>query len=401
MLEDHTLRQWSIEVEDDNIHEVSRHLEQAKLKGISDLKNFKLHLDISDVEIDDLSLWQTWQKHVHSVHVVPPCSLAVAHTPSLEILSMYLIEYEESEVIEMDRENLDQLLHLCLPNLKKLQLEGLYFGMADLSTLSDVPNKLETLILCNITKLAFVVPLLSLCRNVTKLEINYQDGWGTEENLDLPALKHLTTDSSWDGFKFLHDNATHLKSVHLKESRCRIKPTEYDILLMMDNQELPKLKTLIFMDPGLEHVLVNLITASVNSLENLIFCGRETPKRVYPSKLRQVVFSFKHVKETYMRMDIIASKPMINLEQVTLFDVYNNFSVEVFKDFSKFNRSLPNLKQISLFVDERDEYTDMQQVREDGSKLKSVYPTANVKVGRRGCQDFVDKFALSQHCNGN
>ena len=397
MLEDPSFRQWTITVTSGNINKVAQHLQKAKIKGIPDLKKFKLFLDISCVDHEKLAeFWQTWQEHVYGVHVDPPCPLIMARIPMLETLSMYLEDYEEPEVVQTSKDNLKEILQLSVPNLKKLCLNGLYFGLGDLSSLANVGNNLETLKLCQIRKIGFVRPILNVCKNITKLEISDQGRALLEKNLELPALKHLTIDNCQDGVRFLRDNAANLESLFFKETTGNYKPSGFKLYEMCCWMKLPKLKTFICLALHMERIWLRVIEASANSLENLVFWGMPGYSPGL-NKLRKLAFSCQQLEEG--SMNLLYRKPFLNLEQVAFFDVVDsNFSIKAFKGYgADFNKSLPSLKKISLFVGDKDQHTDLQQVREDGRVLKSVYTTAKIDVGRGNFEKFVRKFALSHH----
>ena len=404
------LRQWTIDIYPTYVRDkVVKHLKEAKAKGILDLAGFRLKLKLHEA-MEKCPLVKCWNPYVYGLNIGLFFPLSTFKLPKLDALAVtcHNEDQHDNNYVSRDRKSMTDILQAWLPKLNRLQIKYLYFKLPDLPALTAPRPQLQTLVLLHNEYIGNVTPVLNLCQNITKLEVRHWNSThfvatGEAFNLELPALKHLTINNNYDGFRFLRDNATRLESLMIKESDINEALAD-PILLILNQMDMPVLKTFICLDHNLGAVVLHVVRASVNSLERLVYCGRSNNNTglFHPRKLKQFVFSLKHLEPKWRQRNMALISEYNNpcLEQVAFYDVTDDYPVTAFKHMGYWlKKVLGNLKEIGLFVDETDAYTDLGRMSENGARLKDVYQDAAVRVGKGSFLATAKQVAIT-YCNG-
>ena len=171
MLEDSSLRQWTINVDERNQDEVARHLEKAKDKGITALAKFQLHFEAKSYHIDKLHVVKTWQEHIYGLDAYLDPFLATLHLPNLEHVTLGCSALLLRD-ISKDPEVFQQVIRACGSNLTRLNLLHLRDSMlSPLASSSKSGDPLPPLTKLSTLDLSFFTAdcrpdmlILSICR---------------------------------------------------------------------------------------------------------------------------------------------------------------------------------------------------------------------------------------------
>eukprot|EP00088_Acartia_fossae_P057733 TRINITY_DN6737_c0_g1_i1.p1 TRINITY_DN6737_c0_g1~~TRINITY_DN6737_c0_g1_i1.p1 ORF type:complete len:562 (+),score=109.68 TRINITY_DN6737_c0_g1_i1:34-1719(+) len=395
LLEDPCLRQWTIRLSKDNERQVARFLEQAKSKGITALANFQLHFQAFGCS-EDIPVVKTWQEHVFGLETFMQPHLASFHLPQLQILRLECWEF--GVIVDADGQAFKKLIRKCAPSLKKLSLVSMTRAMRNPEPIladadAPLPPNLQSLALSHICQDEARLAVLDLCRNVTELDVDQCRGMSklSKESLNLPALKHLAIGGR-DGFAFLMVNALHVESLYVKKhDDCSY---EYDSMHIAVPNDLPNLKTFVYLAPGLQ-VLDLVLDAGNISLERLVMNSSDYPSMtdVKMKRLKHLVLADRiSDHETDVFEFILKKKVMSCVEHLTIYDLQKTGTLDAFHECR-----LPRLKELILFVGE---LTTLEPFRRHENILQHQYNKAQVHLQRGRFQTFLANF-LKENCGSH
>eukprot|EP00088_Acartia_fossae_P071275 TRINITY_DN9750_c0_g1_i5.p1 TRINITY_DN9750_c0_g1~~TRINITY_DN9750_c0_g1_i5.p1 ORF type:complete len:569 (-),score=142.96 TRINITY_DN9750_c0_g1_i5:200-1906(-) len=396
ILEDPSLRQWTIPVDKDNHNQVSKHLAKARAKGITDLANFQIHFQVYS-EMRQAAVVKKWKYHVTGLKTIIQPSLESLSLPKLEVLNLYIPFGQRPSTA------LQYYIRTCGATLKNLQINGMMYLNPDLfvkekeggeSPPSFSPlSGLQSLTLNGCFEDEFKMNMLSMCSNITHLDVGVSSSMLDipDESLQLPALKHLRIEGS-HSFRFLMNNTSHLETLVVSKYDGHIFHRS-EIAQVPEN--LPKLKTFVCLEHEL-FVLQPVLQAAQQSLENLVVSEMKRMRGDYKDlnmeKLQCVVLSCTRSREDDAFPFLMECLGTPVLEYLTIFDIKKEHTLLSFND----NCKLPSLKDFCVYVDK---YTTIEPFSKCKPDLEKLFPRANFAFDRREFEPYLQKF-VKKYCDG-